>query len=255
MRRCSCRQGIRQLAQKLVAVHFPDVEDDRLAKQLACEERRARRNRYLTWGNDGDGAIYLRGKLPILDGERVINILTAYTFSAKGLNRRIDPEDEHPTAAQRYADALVVMVDELLRRQTTPATGGDRPHISIIMGFDDLVNGTGAATLTSTGTQVSPHNIRQLACGANLIPIVLAPREESSTSDAPNASSPPGNRKGPVVRDQGCGFPGCDAGPNRCDAHHLETTFRARTPKGFRQAQPTSCHGDSISSPHGMPGF
>ncbi|MGO1974760.1 MAG: DUF222 domain-containing protein [Propionibacteriaceae bacterium] len=213
--------GMRRLANKLIAVHFPDVEDDRLAKQLKRAEREARRNRYFTWGLDGEGSFFFRGKLPELDGEKLVNVLTAYAYTAKGLDHRIDPEGEKPTAAQRYADALVAMVEELLRREAAPATGGDRPNVSILMGFDDLVNGTGAATLANSGAQVSPETVRHQACDANLIPIVLGKAGEVLDVGRTQRLVTPGIRKGLVVRDQGCVFPGCDAGPNRCDAHHI----------------------------------
>lgn len=47
---------------------LPDVEDDRLAKQVERQERQSRRNRYLTWGLDGEGSFFFRGKLPELMG-------------------------------------------------------------------------------------------------------------------------------------------------------------------------------------------
>lgn len=53
--------GMRQLANKLIAVYFPDAEDDRLAKQLERQERQARKNRHLSWGLDGEGSFYFRG--------------------------------------------------------------------------------------------------------------------------------------------------------------------------------------------------
>ncbi|NHB83956.1 DUF222 domain-containing protein [Tessaracoccus sp. HDW20] len=54
-----------------------------------------------------------------------------------------------------------------------PDDGGDRPRVIVTMSYDTLVDGIGHATLTATGEQVTPANVRALACDAGILPAVL----------------------------------------------------------------------------------
>ncbi|MGO1972088.1 MAG: DUF222 domain-containing protein [Propionibacteriaceae bacterium] len=213
-------QGMRQLAMKLVAVLFPDTEEDHLGQQLENEERRARRARAFRCRVDGEGAVCFGGKLPIADGEKLLNLLAAYLPGTAGLER-LDPLAEAPTMEQRQADAFVAMLDELLARGTAPTSGGDRPSVTLILPYRDLVDGIGGATLTNSGEEVSPKTARRLACDADVIPVVLGKDSEVLDVGRTQRLVTSGIRKALVVRDRGCVFPGCDRAPSGCDAHHV----------------------------------
>ena len=122
---------------------------------------------------------------------------------------------------QRQADAFVAMLEELLARGTAPTSGGDRPSVTLILPYRDLVDGIGGATLTNSGEEVSPKTIRRLACDADLIPVVLGKSSEVLDVGRTQRLVTSAIRKTLVVRDQGCVFPGCDQPLTRCDAHHL----------------------------------
>ena len=121
---------------------------------------------------------------------------------------------------QRQADAFVAMLDELLPRGTAPTSGGDRPSVSLILPYGDLVDGIGGATLTNSGEEVSPKTVPRLACDADVIPVVLGKDSEVLDVGRTQRLVTSGIRKALVVRDRGCVFPGCDRPPSRCDAHH-----------------------------------
>ncbi|MGO1971839.1 MAG: DUF222 domain-containing protein [Propionibacteriaceae bacterium] len=213
-------QGMRKIANTLVAALFPDTEDDHLGQQLENEERKARRNRYLRCRVDGEGSVCFGGKLPIGDGEKLISLLGAFLPGTAGLER-LDPFAEAPTMEQRQADAFVAMLDELLARGTAPTSGGDRPSVTLILPYEHLVDGIRGATLTNSGEEVSPMTVRRLACDADVIPVVLGKDSEVLDVGRTQRLVTSGIRKTLVVRDRGCVFPGCDAPPSRCDAHHL----------------------------------
>ncbi|MGO1974178.1 MAG: DUF222 domain-containing protein, partial [Propionibacteriaceae bacterium] len=195
-------QGMRQLAMKLVATLFPDTEDDHLGQQLENEERKARRNRYVRCRVDGEGSVCFGGKLPIGDGEKLINLLAAYLPGTSGLER-LDPFAEAPTMEQRQADAFVAMLDELLARGTAPTSGGDRPSVSLILPYGDLVDGIHGATLTNSGENISPKTVRRLACDADVIPVVLGKDSEVLDVGRTQRLVTSGIRKALVVRDRG----------------------------------------------------
>ncbi|MGO1975382.1 MAG: DUF222 domain-containing protein, partial [Propionibacteriaceae bacterium] len=208
-------QGMRKIANTLVAVLFPDTEDDHLGKQLENEERKARRSRAFRCRVDGEGAVCFGGKLPIADGEKLLNLLGAYLPGTSGLER-LDPLAEAPTMEQRQADAFVAMMDELLAGGTAPTSGGDRPSVTLILPYGDLVDGICGGTLTNSGEDISPKTVRRLACDADVIPVVLGKDSEVLDVGRTQRLVTSGIRKALVVRDRGCVFPGCDQPPTRC---------------------------------------
>ncbi|MGO1972475.1 MAG: DUF222 domain-containing protein [Propionibacteriaceae bacterium] len=216
---------LRLLANRAVAILFPEVEEDRLGKLLEREEKRARRDRYLAFGRSPSGSVTFKGQLSPVDGEKFITLITAYAQQLKNQHAqaedRLDPLTETPTTAQLQADALVAMLEHLFAEQSAPQSGGDRPRVSILLPLEDLVNGTNGATLTNSGEPISPETARHLACDADLIPVVLDTDGVVLDVGRTQRLFTRGIRHGLEVRDQGCVFPRCEAPPQRCEAHHL----------------------------------
>lgn len=194
----------------------------------------------MTWRPDGDGSLFVRIKLPVLDGEKLQKVVAAFTTRPAGLDRRLDPDAEPPTLDQRRADGLVTMVDQFFHphtdaRQETDTgtdtgpdagpsgspTAGVPPNVSVILHFDDLVAGTGAGTLVDSDEPISAATARRLACQANLVRVVLGRNGEILDVGKAHRLVTPAIRKALTVRDRGCLFPGCDVAPRQCDAHHV----------------------------------
>ncbi|SDS62765.1 HNH endonuclease signature motif containing protein [Microlunatus soli] len=216
--------ALRRLGNRLVEELEPDTVDERLRGQLDAEERRARRDRYLSWRHGENGAVDFHGRLPAVAGEAFIGQLDAYQKQAraKGLDHRIDPQAEVPTVAQRRADSLAAMIDDLAQRQLAPSVHGDRPRVVIMIDYNHLIAGlrTGGVILGSEET-VSPGEARRLACGADLLPAVFG--GPSTVLDlGRNVRLFTGAlRQALSLRDGGCAFPGCDVPPIRCEGHHI----------------------------------
>lgn len=87
--------------------------------------------------------------------------------------------------------------------------------------YDRLVAGAAAAGRLMDGSLPSAGELRRLCCDAELIPVVL--NASSAVLDVGRASRlvTPELRAALVARDGGCVFPGCDAPPARCEAHHV----------------------------------
>ncbi|MGO1974870.1 MAG: DUF222 domain-containing protein, partial [Propionibacteriaceae bacterium] len=236
---------LRLLANRAVAILFPDVEEDRLGTLLEREEKRARRDRYLAFGRNPSGSVTFKGQLSPVDGEKFIILITAYAHQLKTQHAqaedRLDPLAESPTSAQLQADALVAMLEDLFTHQAAPASGGDRPRVSILLPFADLVNGTTGATLTNSGEPISPEAARHLACDADLIPVVLDTDGVVLDVGRTRRLFTRGIRHGLEVRDQGCVFPRCEAPPQQCEAHHL-------TP--WHLGGETTLHNGALLCPH-----
>ncbi len=216
--------GLRRIGNHLVDVISPDAVDDTLGRQLERQEQRARRDRFLSWQYDGEGSIALRGKLPVVAGEAFIGQVEAYTQQTRtrGLDRGLDPEAEITTTAQRHADGLIAMVQDVAARGLAPTVAGDRPRAVITVQYADLLAGIRCASLVSSGQPIAPGTARRIACSGDLLPAVLGgPSAVLDVGRAMRLFTGP-LRTALVLRDGGCAFPGCDAPPARCEGHHLQ---------------------------------
>ncbi|MGO1975463.1 MAG: DUF222 domain-containing protein, partial [Propionibacteriaceae bacterium] len=233
---------LRLLANRAVAIMFPEVEEDRLGKLLEREERKAQRDRYLAFGRNPSGSVTFKGQLSPVDGEKFDTLITAYARQLKNKGEDLlDPQTESPTTAQLQADALVAMFEHLFTQQAAPTCGGDRPRVSILLNLEDLVNGTNGATLMNSGEPISPETARHLACDADLIPVVLDTQGVVLDVGRTHRLFTRGIRHGLEARDQGCVFPRCEASPQQCEAHHL-------TP--WHLGGETALHNGALLCPH-----
>lgn len=199
----------------------PDAVDDHLGRALEREAAQARRDRYLSWTYTGHGSVDLRGRLPIVEGEALIAVISAHADAARSALDRLDPNTVTDSLAQRRADALVTVISRHQQGQLAPDHGGDRPRVVITLRYTDLVRGLRGATLTGTCETVSPSEAGRLACDADLIPVVLG--TESAILDAGRQKRLFCGelRRAIIHRDGGCVFPACDRPPRDCEAHHI----------------------------------
>lgn len=90
-----------------------------------------------------------------------------------------------------------------------------------------LMTGLGPGTLAS-GTRVSAARMREIACGAGIIPQVLGgaslPLDLGQTQRLFTATQ----RRALAHRDKGCTYPGCDRPPQWCEGHHWRDAWKPR---------------------------
>ena len=213
--------ALRRIANRLVEVLCPDSVDDRLGTALEREAAQARRDRYLSWSYTGQGSVDLRGRLPLVEGEALIAVISAHAEAARSAIDRLDPHTVPDSLTQRRADALVTITNRHQQAQLAPDQGGDRPRVTVTMRYDDLVHGLRGATLTGTSETLSPGEARRLACDADLVPAVLG--SESAILDVGRQKRLfcGDLRRALIERDGGCVFPSCDRQPRDCEAHHI----------------------------------
>ena len=127
-------------------------------------------------------------------------------------------EDDLRTPAKRRADALTRNSRFFLDHAELPVEGGERPHLSVVVGWETIRSGL---PCPYTDRALTPAAIKQLLCDAKISRIVLGP--DSVPLDVGRATYTPSKalRRAVVVRDKGCRFPGCDRRPSWCEAHHV----------------------------------
>ncbi|WP_434438901.1 DUF222 domain-containing protein [Lentzea sp. E54] len=122
--------------------------------------------------------------------------------------------------AEREGDALAELVDLMLRADQLPEHGGEPVTLTVTIRYDELAEQVGQATLEN-GERVPAEQVRQLACDAGIIPLVLGEKSQPMNIGRKTRSFPAGIRRILVARDRGCAFPGCGRPPKQCDGHHV----------------------------------
>ena len=125
------------------------------------------------------------------------------------------------SASTRLAQALTTVLADYLTAGTGPVQGGERPHVTMTIGYDALTGQLGPATLDATGVTVPPATARRLLCDCDLIPAVLGSAAEPLDIGRATRTWPTGIRRAVTLRDGGCVFPGCDRPARWCDIHHI----------------------------------
>lgn len=171
----------------------------------------ARRRLHLTRGLDG--AFSLDG---LFDPEAGAILRTAIDALTRPL-----PDDQR-IAPQRRADALVELARRQLDGGALPASGGQRPHLNVVLQAAALRHEVGAspAELEWAGPVVD-EMARRLGCDAVRATVEADEEGMPVTVGRATRTVPPSIRRALVVRDRGCRFPGCDRPPAWTDGHHL----------------------------------
>ena len=72
---------------------------------------------------------------------------------------------------------------------------------------------------------LSAGELRRICCDAEIVPVVLGSASEVLDVGRAQRLVTPGLRAALIARDGGCAFPGCDAPPSRCEAHHVQPWY------------------------------
>jgi hypothetical protein len=202
--------------QRVVAFWRQGVERER---SLGDDER-LRARRALHASVTFDGMVRVDGDLDHLSGESLLTALRA-VLDADARSRR---EADERTPAQRRADALGEICRQWLDRVDRPSVAGERPHLTVTVPVETLRarqgSPGGGAELDHAGP-VGPDLVRELACDAAVMRVVLSGRSQLLDVGRRTPVIPPAMRRAVIVRDRSCRFPGCDRPHTWCDAHHV----------------------------------
>ena len=99
--------------------------------------------------------------------------------------------------------------------------GGDRPRIVVTLNYDKLHHDCIDAGLLEADTPITASELRILACDAEILPAILGGASETLDVGRAQRLVAPAIRTALVLRDRGCVFPGCNAPPSVCHAHHI----------------------------------
>lgn len=162
-----------------------------------------------------DGMVRVDGDLDPETGECLLTALRAVLDADSRSG-----EDDARTPAQRRCDALGEICRGWLDLADRSTVAGERPHLTLTVPVDALLEGARTAELDHAGP-VGASLARRLACDAFVRRVVLGPSSEPLDVGRRTHVVPPSMRRAVIVRDGGCRFPGCDRPHPWCDAHHV----------------------------------
>jgi Domain of unknown function (DUF222) len=125
------------------------------------------------------------------------------------------------TPEQRRHDAMEDIADLLLRSGDLSDSGGTPATVIVAMTLDQLETRAGLVTIAHGGT-MSVAQALDLACEADIIPIVVNDAGGVINHGRTRRVASPRQRIVLAGRDRGCSFPGCDIPPAWCQAHHVQ---------------------------------
>ena len=102
-----------------------------------------------------------------------------------------------------------------------PDSHGAKPRITVTLAYDALLAGGGDRPSSPPVAPCSAAAVRQLACDADMLPVVLGSRSQILDVGRASRLVTTALWLALVARDRHCAFPGCTRPPVACDAHHV----------------------------------
>ncbi|WP_245553591.1 HNH endonuclease signature motif containing protein [Demetria terragena] len=138
-----------------------------------------------------------------------------------GGERTGNPDDRTP--GKRRADAFMLLVtrgaDQIDTDGAVVSSG--QAKLVVTIDHDVLTGHTPGFGRTEAGTSLSPHHIRQLACDADILPMILGSDSEPLDVGRKQRLVTGGLRAAVIERDRHCTYPGCARPPSWCHVHHI----------------------------------
>jgi Domain of unknown function (DUF222) len=231
--------ALRLLGRRVFEVVDPDAADLEEGRRLEREEQAAARATYLHLCDNRDGTHTGRFKISTLHAEmlkKALHALTAPAQQRAGARAGAQPgagaqvpaptgdsaPEQKATRPERMGHAFCELLERFPARRL-PKAGGTSATVLVMLDYDKLLTGLGAAHL-DTGVPISAGEARRLACTSGLIPVVYR-----RAIDGRSVVLDMGRRRrlhdeyqriAFAVRDRGCTTVGCDRPAAWCHAHH-----------------------------------
>lgn len=159
----------------------------------------------------------LQGQIArLLDPEAGAVLLSALQPLAAPLG----PDDKR-SPAQRRADALAEIANQVLAVGHLPTVASRRPTLNVTISLPSLRKDpkTPGGELDWAGP-ITAEAARRIGCDASVTRILLGPRSQPLDVGRAHRLVTPAQLKALALRDRDCTWPGCTRASWWCDAHH-----------------------------------
>jgi hypothetical protein len=201
---------LRTLTRHVTAVLDPDG--------LLTKDEQRRRHREVNLAARPDGSGRLTGNCTAELTEWLRTVFDTLARPKPAADGAKDPR----TAPQRRHDALLEALKLTARAELLPDCAGITSTLLLTMTQEAFATGQGTAT-TGHGTLVHAKTARQWAGddGTLVQPVWINHDRRVEALGVPCRIFTRQQRHAMITRDRGCSFPGCDAPPQYCEAHHV----------------------------------
>jgi hypothetical protein len=192
-----------------VIAHWRHAVD---AEAFVAAETEAHERRRFDISETFDGMTALDEQLYGVDGAMVRTAIDAYDKPLL---------DDRRTPTQRRADALVELARQALDRGDLPTSGGERPHLDVLLTLETLEGRVGAdGAELQWGGVISGEAARRLACDCGVSRIITDGKSEPLDVGRRMRTPSAALRRAVIARDRHCVEEGCDRPPGWCEVHH-----------------------------------
>ncbi|NRN66618.1 HNH endonuclease [Kibdelosporangium sp. 4NS15] len=162
-----------------------------------------------------DGRMEFKGRL---DAE------TAALFDALLAPFEKREADDTRGYAERGGDAFADVLQKAANCPDLPTHNGYKTEVAFTISMDELAKSVDERVLP--GSRLTASEARRIACDAHVLPAVMGGDSKPLDVAVPAYVVPAHIRRGLVLRDRGCAFPGCDRPASVCHSHHITSWLR-----------------------------
>lgn len=216
---------LRRAAKRAIEVLDAAWADQVEAQTLKDEEAKAHRQaEFWMRAADDDGMVEGGFTIPQLEADILKSALESHTSPRHDCTNQPDEStdllDERPTYRHKLGRAFTEILGHL-PTDSFGNHGGVAATLVVTTDYETLQGEVERAGTDSHGNRVSPDTIRQLACTAGILPVVMGGASRVMAVGRQRRLYNSGQRVALAHRDGGCAFPGCGRPPGWCEAHHI----------------------------------
>ncbi|CAM3441690.1 HNH endonuclease signature motif containing protein [Kibdelosporangium persicum] len=123
--------------------------------------------------------------------------------------------------AERAGDAFADVLQKAANCPDLPTHNGLKTEVAFTISMDELAKAVDERVLP--GTQLTAGEMRRIACDCHVLPAVMGGESKPLDVAVPAYVVPAHIRRGLVLRDHGCAFPGCERPASVCHSHHIRS--------------------------------
>jgi hypothetical protein len=162
-----------------------------------------------------DGRMELKALLDVENAQRLEALLKPF--------EKPHPEgNDTRSHSERAGDAFADVLRMAANCPELPTQNGLKTEIALIVDIDKLRNDTEDLVLPGR-TGLTVRDMRRLACDGHILPAIMDGDSKPLDVAVPAYVVPAHIRRGLVLRNRGCAFPGCEHPASATDSHHIRS--------------------------------
>jgi hypothetical protein len=190
--------------------------------QLPPDPDPQRPKRFLQWRMRRDGSMKFAG---YVDAEHACRF-KAMLEPAQKYRDKDDTRGYAERAGDLFAEILLLAAN----CPDLPTHNGLKADVALTVSMETLEKAKDDAILNLGNTKLSVGEIRRILCDARILPAVMGGDSKPLDVAVPAHVVPAHIRRGLVLRDRGCTFPGCEKPASISDSHHIRSWIKQNGP-------------------------